>query len=76
MSTARSKYQATAPADDPASSAAAPVSSAFASSPANPRRNFRDPNARPSGHSGGGTARTPHRVSRSRQKTKKASRRS
>ena len=62
--TARAKYQTTAPAE-------------FSDSePENPRKNFRDPNARPSGRSGGGEAHTPHRVSSSRRKAaKKASRR-
>lgn len=60
--TARAKYQTTAPAG---------FSSAL---PQNPRKDYADPAARPSGRSGGGTVNTPHRVSSSRR-TKKASRR-
>ena len=65
MSTARAKYQATAPAE-------------FSSDlPVNLRKDFHDPSARPPGRSGGGIpVSTPHRVSSSRRKTvKKASRR-
>lgn len=58
--TARAKFQSTAPAQF------------TTDQPENPRKNFRDPSARPSGRSGGGPAvSTPHRVSasvRSRRK--------
>ena len=60
--TARPKYSETAPAR-------------FSSDlPENPRKEFRDPTARPPGKSGGVAAITPHRVSSSRR-TKVRSRR-
>ena len=58
MPTARAKYQSTAPGE---------FSSAF---PRNPRKNFRDPTARPPGKSGGVAVHTPHRVSSSRRHRK------
>ena len=62
--TARPKYSTTAPAR-------------FSSDlPENPRKEFRDPTARPSGQSGGVAVHTPHRVSSSiRRRAKKESRR-
>jgi hypothetical protein len=61
---ARAKYQTTAPA-------------AFSSDlPENPRKQYRSPEARPSGRSGGVPCDTPHRVSSSvRRGKKKESRR-
>ena len=63
--TARAKYQ----------SSGAPAQ--FHSDlPENPRKEFRDPTARPPGKSGGVVAHTPHRVSSSIRKTaRKAGRR-
>jgi len=62
--TARPKYSSTAP-------------SGFHSDlPQNPRKEFRDPTARPSGKSGGVAVDTPHRVSSSRRGKKKEGRRS
>ena len=43
--------------------------------PENPRKNFRSAEARPPGRSGGVAVSTPHRVSSSIRKGKKASRR-
>jgi len=64
MSTARAKYQTTAPAE---------FSSAL---PENPRKQYRSPSARPPGRSGGApSVSTPHRVSSSIRRGKKASRR-
>lgn len=63
MSTARAKYQDTAP------------SRFHPSEPTNPRKEFRDPTARPPGKSGGVAAITPHRVSSSvRRRVRKSAR--
>ena len=64
MSTARAKYQDSGSPGE------------FRSSlPQNPRKDYDDPDARPSGKSGGVPARTPHRVSSSIRKSKSRSRR-
>ena len=61
--TARPKYSTTAPSE-------------FSSDlPQNPRKEFRDPTARPPGKSGGVAVFTPHRVSSSiRRRTRKSER--